>query len=106
MFGDHVIEGYPRSRSTSTETQQEAVLARKAPNIPLPADWSRLVKTGIVHAVALAQIALTAARARASKRRGVVARWRATKSIPFRSAALDLRLDERTVFRFGEEING
>ncbi len=72
-----LMEAYPRSHSTSTETQLEAVLARKAPNIPLPVDWSRHVKTGSVHAIALAQIALTAARARASKKRGIVARLRA-----------------------------
>jgi len=35
------------------------------------------VRTGIVHVISLAQVALTAARARASKKRGVVARLRA-----------------------------
>ena len=52
-------------------------MLRKTPNIPLPAEWPRHVKTGIVHAIALAQIALTAARARASKKRGIVAQLQA-----------------------------
>jgi transposase len=51
-------------------------LARKAPRIPLPTDWPGHVKSGILHIVSLAQVALTAARARA-KKRGVVARLRA-----------------------------
>ena len=51
-------------------------MAGKAPTIPLPEDWSDHVKTGIIHVIALAQIALTAAQAR-SKKRGIVARLRA-----------------------------
>ena len=51
-------------------------MARKAPRIPLPEAWPSHVKAGIIHVVSLAQIFLTAARAR-SKKRGVVARLRA-----------------------------
>ena len=51
-------------------------MARKGPRIPLPEDWPGHVKAGIIHVISLAQIALTAARAR-SKKRGVVARLRA-----------------------------
>jgi transposase InsO family protein len=51
-------------------------LARKPPRIPLPEDWPGHVRTGILHVVSLAQVALTDARARA-KKRGVVARLRA-----------------------------
>ena len=51
-------------------------MARKAPRIPLPEDWPGYVKAGIIHVISLAQVALTAARARARKR-GVVARLRA-----------------------------
>ncbi len=52
-------------------------MAKKAPRIPLPSDWPEHVKTGILHVISLAQMALTAARARSSKKRGVVARLRA-----------------------------
>ena len=51
-------------------------MTRKAPRIPLPADWPEHVRAGIIHVISLAQVALTAARARARKR-GVVARLRA-----------------------------
>ncbi len=51
-------------------------MARKAPRIPLPADWPSHVRIGIVHVISLAQVALTAARGR-SRKRGVVARLRA-----------------------------
>lgn len=51
-------------------------MARKAPRIPLPDDWPANVKAGIIHVISLAQVALTAARARA-KKRGIVARLRA-----------------------------
>lgn len=51
-------------------------MARKAPRISLPEDWPGHVKAGIIHVISLAQMALTAARARA-KKRGIVARLRA-----------------------------
>ena len=51
-------------------------MARKAPRIPLPKDWPSHVRMGILHVISLAQVALTAARAR-SRKRGVVARLRA-----------------------------
>ncbi len=51
-------------------------MAKNAPRIPLPKDWPSHVKTGILHVISLAQVALTTARARA-KRRGIVARLRA-----------------------------
>ncbi len=51
-------------------------MAKNAPRIPLPEDWPANVKAGIIHVISLAQVALTAARARA-KKRGVVARLRA-----------------------------
>ncbi len=52
-------------------------MAKNAPRIPLPEDWPSHVKTGILHVISLAQVALTAARARA-KKRGISARLRAT----------------------------
>ena len=52
-------------------------MARNAPRIPLPDDWPSHVSVGLLHVISLAQVALTAARARASKKRGVVARLRA-----------------------------
>ena len=51
-------------------------MRRKAPRIPLLDDWPEHVRAGIIHVISLAQVALTAARARARKR-GVVARLRA-----------------------------
>ena len=51
-------------------------MARNAPRIPLPGDWPSHVRTGILHVISLAQLALTAARARA-KKRGISARLRA-----------------------------
>ncbi len=51
-------------------------MAKNAPRIPLPEDWPRHVRTGIIHVISLAQVALTAARAGARKR-GVVGRLRA-----------------------------
>jgi len=51
-------------------------LAKNAPRIPLPKEWPSHVKTGILHVISIAQVALTAARARA-KKRGIVARLRA-----------------------------
>ena len=50
-------------------------MATKAPRIPLPDDRPSHVKSGILHVISLAQVALTVARARARKR-GVVARLR------------------------------
>ncbi len=52
-------------------------MAKSAPRIPLPGDWPSHVGTGILHVISLAQLALTAARARA-KTRGIAARLRAT----------------------------
>ncbi len=52
-------------------------MARKAPRIPLPGDWPSHVRTGFIHVISLALLALTAARARA-KKRGIAARLRAT----------------------------
>ncbi len=52
-------------------------MAKSAPRIPLPEDWPGHVKSGILHVISLAQVALTAARARA-KKRGIAARLRAT----------------------------
>ena len=52
-------------------------MARKTPRIPLPGDWPSHVRRGVLHVISLAQVALTAARARA-KKRGIVARLRAT----------------------------
>ena len=51
-------------------------MAKKAPHIPLPTDWSKHVKTGVLHVIALAQVALTVARARSVTKRGTVARLR------------------------------
>ena len=50
------------------------------------------MKTGLVHAIALAQIALTAARARASKKRGIVAQLRA--KLEERDRKISLREEE------------
>ena len=51
-------------------------MAKNAPRIPLPKDWPSHVRRGILHVISLAQVALTAARARA-KRQGAVARLQA-----------------------------
>ena len=51
-------------------------MARKAPKIRLPEDGPSHVRTGVLHVISLAQVALTAARSRA-KKRGIVARLRA-----------------------------
>ncbi len=51
-------------------------MAPRAPRIPLPTDWPSHVKKGILHVIALARVALTAARA-SSKNRGPVARLHA-----------------------------
>ena len=51
-------------------------MAEKAPSIPLPTDWSKHVKTGILHVIALAQVALTAARARSATKRDTIVRLR------------------------------
>ncbi len=53
-------------------------MAKNAPRIPLPKDWPSHVRVGIIHVISLAQVALTAARARA-KKRGIAARLRATR---------------------------
>ena len=52
-------------------------MAEKAPSIPLPTGWSKHVESGVLHVLALAQVALTAARAGSAKKRGTVARLRA-----------------------------
>ncbi len=51
-------------------------MAKNAPEIALPNDWPSHVKTGLLHVISLAQVALTVARTRA-KKRGAVARLRA-----------------------------
>ena len=45
-------------------------MASVAPKIPLPRQWSKHVKLGILHVISLAQMALTAARSRACRSRG------------------------------------
>lgn len=70
-------------------------MARKAPRIPLPEDWPSHVRTGVLHVISLAQVALTAARARARKR-GVVTPLRAkvgelTEEISRLKEELDLK---------------
>lgn len=51
-------------------------MVRKATRIPLPLDWPRCVKAGVIHVYSLAQAALTTTRVPA-KRRSIVARLRA-----------------------------
>ena len=51
-------------------------MAQKAPSIPLPTDWPKHVKTGVLHVIALAQVALTAARARSATKRDTISRLR------------------------------
>ena len=51
-------------------------MAEKAPSIPLPTDWPKHVKRGILHVIALAQVALTAARARSVTKRDTIVRLR------------------------------
>ena len=46
---------------TFNRTHLEFIVAQKAPSIPLPTNWPKHVKTGILHVIALAQMALTAA---------------------------------------------
>ncbi len=52
-------------------------MGKNAPRIPLPKDWPIHVRVGIIHVISLAQVVLTAARARA-KTRGISARLRVT----------------------------
>ncbi len=52
-------------------------MTARAPSIPLPAYWPKHVKTGILHVIALAQVALTAARARSATKRDIISRLRA-----------------------------
>jgi len=54
----------------------ESVVTKKAPSIPLPTDRPKHVKTGVFHVIALAQVALTTARARSAARRDAVTRLR------------------------------
>ncbi len=56
---------------------REALVTHSVPRIPLPKDWSKHVKSGIVHVISLAQMALTAARGRASRSRSALVRQRA-----------------------------
>ncbi len=72
-----VTEAYLNLGNFPSKLTLEASVAQRAPKIPLPTDWPSHVRTGILHAIALAQVALTAARARASKKLGVVAGLRA-----------------------------
>ncbi len=52
-------------------------MTHSVPRIPLPKDWSKHVKSGIVHVISLAQMALTAARGRASRSPSALVRLRA-----------------------------
>ncbi len=77
-------------------------MARKARNIPLPEDWPKHVKLGILHVISLAQLALTAARARTSQKRGIVARLRAELEEARRESELleeELRLKDLQIGR-------
>ena len=58
----------------STDSRLELDVARKARRIPLLVDSPRHAGSGIVHVISLAQMALAAARARAAKKRRIVAR--------------------------------
>ena len=51
-------------------------MAKRARPIRLPKDWPNHVHRGVLHVIALAQVALTSARSR-TKKRGVVGRLRA-----------------------------
>ena len=51
-------------------------MAPRTPKIPLPTDWPSHVKKAVLHVIALARVALTAARVSA-KKRGLVARLHA-----------------------------
>ena len=51
-------------------------MAPRPPKIPLPTDWPSHVKKAVLHVIALARVALTAARVSA-KKRGLVARLHA-----------------------------
>ena len=52
-------------------------MVQKTPSIPLPTDWPKHVKAGILHVIALAQVVLAAARARSATKRDIIARLRA-----------------------------
>ena len=62
---------------TDSKTHLGIVVAQNAPSIPLPTDWPKHVKEGIGHVIALAQVTLTAARARSATKRDIIARLRA-----------------------------
>jgi hypothetical protein len=70
-------------------------VAEKAARIPLPTDWPKHVKSGVLHVIALAQLALTAARAQSAKKRGTKGRLRADLEAASREISLleeELRL--------------
>ena len=72
-------------------------MAEKAPRIPLPTDWPKHVKSGVLHVIALAQLALTAARAQSAKKRGTIGRLRADLEAANREISLleeELRLKD------------
>ena len=86
----------------STGTHLDTLLAKKAPRVPGPRDWPERVKTGLLHVISLAQLALTAARARASKKRGVVVRLRTQHEDANREISLleeELRLKDLRIGR-------
>ena len=62
---------------TFNKTYLEIVVAQKPRSILLPTDWPKHVKVGILHVIALAQMALTAARARSATKRDIISRLRA-----------------------------
>ena len=80
----------------------EIVVAQKAPSIPLPTDWPKHVKTGILHVIALAQVALTAASARSATKRNIIVRLRAELAEAQSEICLleeELRLNNRRMER-------
>ncbi len=52
-------------------------MASKPPNIPLPKAWSSHIKSGILHVISLARVALVAASGRAAQSRKAHIRLRA-----------------------------
>ena len=76
-------------------------MARKTPSIPLPRGWSEHVKAAVLHVISLAHVALTAARARASKSRSLRARWLRRIQVPLRREAM--RHENSTYVRWYEE---
>ena len=67
----------PARSCTQDQLTREAVLAEKAPRIPLPKDWSEHIKPAILHTIFLARTSIVVTRGRAAGSRRVHCRLQA-----------------------------